>query len=173
MTDLTNAPTLTTERLTLRGPRREDLPAFTRFLTTNPDLAALDDLGSEKDAWYFTLAGIGHWHWRGYGFFTLQTHDNPAPLGRVGVLLHDGWEAAELAWHLYEGATGHGYATEAALRVRDWAAKAHGLQSLVSYIDARNGKSQAVATRLGAVNSGKRAAHDGDCDIWQHPEIAA
>ena len=166
---LTNAPRLETERLILRGPQPADLPAFTRFVTTNPGLAALDDLGSEDDAWYFTLAGIGHWHWHGYGFFTLQRHDDPAPLGRVGILNHRGWQSPELAWHLFEGETGKGYATEAARAVRDWAATAHGLTALVSYIDTINTASQAVARRLGARTDGTRAAHSDKAEIWHHP----
>lgn len=174
MTDaLTNAPRLTTERLVLRGLLRSDLAQFTRFITTSPDLAAVDDLGSESDAWYAALAGVGHWHWHGYGFFTLQRHDDTAPLGRVGILNHHGWPQPELAWHLFEGATGQGYATEAGMRVRDWAAAAHGLRTLVSYIDTDNAPSQAVATRLGATNTGQRAAHDSQSEIWQHPEGTA
>ncbi|MEM6761058.1 MAG: GNAT family N-acetyltransferase [Pseudomonadota bacterium] len=170
---LTNAPTLTTERLILRGACREDLGAFTQFVTTNPHMAEQDELGSADDAWFAFLAGVGHWHWRGYGFFVLQTHDDPTPLGRVGPLFHAGWEAPELAWHLYEGSTGKGFATEAAICIRDWAAQAHGLTQLVSYIHHGNARSQAVATRLGATNSAKRADHNADCEVWRHPEIAA
>lgn len=174
MTDaLTNAPTLTTERLILRGPTRADLEAFTRFVTTNPQMAEQDELGTERDAWYAFLAGIGHWQWRGYRFFILQRHDDPAPLGRVGPILHTGWEAPELAWHLYEGHTGQGYATEAAARLRIWAAETHGLTDLVSYIHHANARSQAVATRLGASKSGKRADHDADYDVWRHSKVAA
>jgi len=103
----------------------------------------------------------------------LQTHDDPTPLGRVGPILHTGWEAPELAWHLYEGHTGKGYATEAATRIRHWAAEAHGLTQLVSYIHHSNARSQAVATRLGASKTGKRAVHDANYDVWQHPRVAA
>ncbi|MEO0390848.1 MAG: GNAT family N-acetyltransferase [Pseudomonadota bacterium] len=172
MTALTNAPTLTTERLTLRGPTRADLEAFTRFVTTNPFMAEQGETGTETDAWFGFLAGIGHWHWRGYGFFILQAHDDPTPLGRVGILLHGGWDAPELAWHLYEGHTGQGYATEAATCVRQWAAQAHGLTQLVSYIHRGNLRSQAVARRLGATDTGAVPAHAPEATVWQHPEIA-
>ena len=170
---LTSAPRLETERLILRGPARADLPHFARFLTTSPQLAALDDLGSEEDAWYFTLSGVGHWHWHGYGFFTLQTRDDETPLGRVGLLNHHGWAEVELAWHLFPEATGQGYATEAASAVRDWAAASLGLRALVSYIARRNAPSQAVARRLGARNTGTPAAHDAEAEIWRHPEVPA
>ena len=174
MTDpLTNAPTLRTERLTLRGPLRTDLAAFTRFLPTNPVMAEQDELGSASDAWFGFMTGVGHWRWHGYGFFVLHLTDDPTPLGRVGILNHEGFERPELAWHLYEGATGQGYATEAATRVRQWAAKAHGLTRLVSYIHQDTARSQAVATRLGAANSGTPAGHAPDATIWEHPEVSA
>lgn len=170
---LTSAPRLTTDRLVLRGPERDDLAAFTRFMTTNPQMAEQDELGSESDAWFGFLAGIGHWHWHGYGFFVLHAAENPVPLGRVGILNHQGWDRPEIGWHLFEGATGQGYATEAATKVRQWAAEAHGLTKLVSYIDQDNARSQAVATRLGAHNSGQRPAHAPKAQVWEHPEVAA
>lgn len=170
---LTNAPRLTTDRLVLRGPLQEDLPEMTRFITSSPQMAAQDELGSPKDAWFGTMIGIGHWHWFGYGFFTLQKPDDPTPLGRVGVLNHKGWPQPELAWHLFEDAIGNGYATEAAEAVRSWAAQTHGLTQLVSYIDTKNTPSQNVATRLGAATDGARAPHEPDAEIWLHPKVAA
>ncbi len=170
---LTNAPRLTTDRLVLRGPSQEDLAEHVRFVTSSPQLAAQDELGDRDDAWFSMLIGIGHWQWHGYGFFTLQEHDTPTPLGRVGILNHDSWPQPELAWHLYEDAIGKGFATEAATAVRDWAAQAHGLTHLVSYIDNKNTASQGVATRLGATTDGTRAPHEPDAEIWVHPKVAA
>lgn len=170
---LTNAPRLTTERLVLRGPLQEDLPEMTRFITSSPQMAAQDELGSAQDAWFGMMIGIGHWQWYDYGFFTLQRHDDPTPLGRVGILNHANWPQPELGWHLYEDAIGNGFATEAAVAVRDWAAQAHGLTQLVSYIDVGNTASQGVAKRLGAVNDGARAPHEPDAEIWIHPQVAA
>ena len=146
---------------------------MTRFMTTSPQLAAIDELGGPHDAWYGMMIGIGHWQWFGYGFFTLQRPDNAAPLGRVGLLNHENWPQPELAWHLYQDAIGQGYATEAAGAVRDWAAKTHGLTQLVSYIDKNNAPSQAVAKRLGATTDGTAPAHEPDAEIWTHPKVAA
>ncbi|MGZ9809297.1 GNAT family N-acetyltransferase [Pseudoroseicyclus sp. H15] len=169
MTDpLTSAPVLETERLVLRGPLRSDLPEFTRFMTSSPRMQAQGETISEDQAWFGFMTGIGHWQWHGFGFFTLAEHGQTAPLGRVGLLKHSNWPRVELAWHLFDGAEGNGYATEAGRAVRRWAYEAHGISQLVSYIDCGNHRSQAVATRLGATTDGTRAEHEPDAEVWVH-----
>lgn len=165
---LTNAPVLKTERLTLRGPERSDLSAFTRFMTSAPSMQEQGETISAEQAWFGFLTGIGHWQWHGFGFFTLVPHGDSRPIGRVGLLKHSSWPDVELAWHLFEGAEGNGYATEAAIAVRRWGYEAHGCTQLVSYIDCANHRSQAVATRLGARTDGARAEHEPDAEIWTH-----
>lgn len=166
---LTSAPTLRTERLILRGPERGDLGALTSYVTTSPRLALVGGLGSADDAWRSHLKNVGHWHWHGYGFFTLTSPADDAPLGRVGLLNDPGYEAVELAWHLFDGAEEHGYATEAATAIRDWARRDRDLGRIVSYIDPAITRSQSTARRLGAATDGTRAAHDASCDVWTHP----
>ncbi|MEM8730780.1 MAG: GNAT family N-acetyltransferase [Pseudomonadota bacterium] len=165
---LTSAPVLETDRLTLRGPLRSDLPAFTRFMTASPRLQAQGETISKDQAWFGFLTGIGHWHWHGFGFFTLVEHGHDSPIGRVGLLKHASWPEIELAWHLFDGAEGNGYATEAAQAVRSWAYRAHEVSQLVSYIDCQNHRSQAVAKRLGAATDGTRADHAPEAEIWTH-----
>ena len=70
MEHLTTAPTLTTQRLLLRGPERGNLSAFTGFMTSAPSLAALGETVTAEQAWFAFLTGIGHWQWHGFGFFT-------------------------------------------------------------------------------------------------------
>lgn len=168
MTSLTNAPVLTTERLVLRGPERSDLPAFTRFMTSAPSLQAQGETVSAEQAWFGFLAGVGHWQWHGFGFFVVVDRATGQPVGRVGLIKHSNWPDIELAWHLFEGAEGKGFATEAAMTVQRWAKEALGLTQLHSYIDTGNTRSQAVAKRLGAETDGTRAAHEPDAEVWVH-----
>lgn len=165
---LTSAPTLESERLIIRGPEKGDLPELTRFMTSSPRMVAQSETISKEQAWFGFLAGVGHWHWHGFGFFTLILRGEGLPLGRVGLLKHSNWPQVELAWHLFEGAEGNGYATEAAQAVRLWAFQRHGLKQLVSYIDRENHRSQAVAKRLGAVTDGIPAEHEPDAEVWTH-----
>ncbi|MEL6889448.1 MAG: GNAT family N-acetyltransferase [Pseudomonadota bacterium] len=168
MTPLTTAPTLTTDRLILRGPARADLPAFTRFMTSAPSMQAQGETITAEQAWFGFLTGVGHWHWQGFGFFTLEERETGDPVGRVGLIRHAGWPDVELAWHLFDGAEGHGFATEAARAVKTWARDDLRLAQLHSYIDRQNTRSLAVARRLGATTNGTPAPHEPEADIWVH-----
>ncbi len=168
MKHLSTAPMLTTERLILRGPERDDLPAFTRFMTSAPSMLAQGETVTAEQAWFGFLTGIGHWHWHGFGFFVVVERLTGEPVGRVGLIKHSNWPDVELAWHLYEGAEGNGYATEAAMAVKKWACEDLGLDTVCSYIDRGNMRSQAVAKRLGAVRDGTRATHEPEAEVWVH-----
>lgn len=137
-------------------------------MTSSPRLLAQGETISKEQAWFGFLAGIGHWQWHGFGFFTLVARGEALPIGRVGLLKHSNWPEVELAWHLFEGAEGKGYATEAGQAVRRWAYQTHGFNRLVSYIDCENLRSQAVAKRLGAYTDGRRAEHEPNAEVWVH-----
>lgn len=168
VTPLTTAPVLTTERLMLRGPERSDLPALTRFMTSAPSMVAQGETVTEQQAWFGFLTGVGHWHWHGFGFFTVVEQATGEPVGRVGLIQHSDWPDIELAWHLFEGAEGKGFATEAAMAVKTWGSAALGFDPLHSYIDRGNTRSQAVARRLGASTDGTRAPHEPEAEVWVH-----
>ena len=165
---LTSAPLLTAERLILRGPVRDDLPAFTRFMTSAPSMVAQGETASAEQAWFGFLIGIGHWQWHGFGFFTVVERERVQPVGRVGLLRHSNWPGIELAWHLFEGEEGKGFATEAAREVKTWAFGMLGIRKLYSFIDRTNVRSQAVARRLGAATDGTRPAHEPEAEVWVH-----
>ncbi|KIN64100.1 GCN5-related N-acetyltransferase [Sulfitobacter noctilucicola] len=172
MEHLTSAPTLKTKRLVLRGPERDDLAELTRFMTSAPSMKAQGETITAEQAWFGFLAGVGHWHWHGFGFFTLALQQTGQPVGRVGLIKHSNWPEVELAWHLFEGAEGFGYATEAACTVKQWAAEQLKIAQLYSYIDKGNTRSQAVAKRVGATTDGTRAPHEPDAEIWVHKTTA-
>ena len=114
------------------------------------------------------LANIGHWALRDYGFYSVDTKAGDF-IGRIGVIYHDGWDEPELAWHLFDGFEGKGYAMEAALAARaDYHARIT-QQPPISYIDVTNTRSEALAKRLGA--SIERTLNDekGHHHVYRHP----
>jgi RimJ/RimL family protein N-acetyltransferase len=160
-------PTLTTARLVLRAPREQDFPAMLAF----NDSARSVFVGGQAErrwVWRGLLANIGHWALRGYGFYSVDTQAGEF-VGRVGVIYHDGWDAPELAWHLFDGFEGRGYAFEAAVAARaDYHARISATP-LISYIDVANRRSEALVQRLGAVIERTLNDDKGHHHIYRHP----
>lgn len=68
--DLDEVPTLVTDRLRLRLPDLDDLPAFTA-MTADPSVMAFLNGGeplSDDESWQRLAAMLGHWAMLGYGF---------------------------------------------------------------------------------------------------------
>ena len=132
--------------------------------------------------------GIAGWRIDGLGPFTLETATAERQMvGQAGLMIFDtrGWTPStwanagrhaqpELGWALLRAHWGHGYATEAAATIREWAHKYRSIDRLVSLISSDNVRSQRVAERLGAiptetvtpVDSGRKTV------VWKHPPAA-
>lgn len=158
---------LTTERLSLRAPAEPDFAAMLAF-NDSPRAAFVGGPALRPQVWRGLLANIGHWALRGYGFYSVDTRDG-AFVGRVGVIYHDGWDAPELAWHLFDGFEGKGYAHEAALAARADYHSRISAAPLISYIDVTNARSEALALRLGAVRETTLNDDKGHHHIYRHP----
>ena len=159
-------PVLTTERLTLRAPREADFDAMLAF----NDSPRAEFVGGGRDrqwVWRGLLANIGHWALRGYGFYSVDTKDG-AFVGRVGVIYHDGWDEPELAWHLFDGFEGQGFAHEAAVAARADYHTRISAQPLISYIDVVNTRSEALALRLGASREVTLNDDKGHHHVYRH-----
>jgi RimJ/RimL family protein N-acetyltransferase len=105
---------------------------------------------------------ISGWRTDGLGAFILEANDRQV-VGQAGLMIFDtrGWTPStwgkagrhaqpELGWALIRAHWGHGYATEAAAAIRDWACAARSINGLVSLISPDNVRSQRVAERIGA-----------------------
>lgn len=160
-------PALTTDRLVLRAPREGDFAAMLAF-NDSPRAAFIGGGRNREWVWRGLLANIGHWALRGYGFFSVDTKSGDF-IGRIGVIFHDEWPEPELAWHLYDGFEGHGYAAEAALAAKaDYHARISP-QPLISMIHVGNARSQALAQRLGAMPEQLVTDDRGNYHIYRHP----
>jgi ribosomal-protein-alanine N-acetyltransferase len=146
-------PVLRTERLLLRRWREGDRPVFAQInadpLVMRHRLRPLtrresDDLIDAIEA-SFDEHGFGQWavervaDARLIGFAGLEVAGEDMPFR---PLVHIGWHLAADAWH-------HGYATESAGAVLDFAFAEVGLSEVVAHTSARNEASRAVMRRLG------------------------
>ena len=158
--------TLTTDRLTLRTPLEEDFDVIAAFMASERARFVGGPITDDFGQWRGFLSGLGHWALRGYGFFIVLY--GTQKVGRVGLVNHVMWDEPELGWHIFDGCEGQGYATEAAARVRDWAAAERGLGPLISYIHPENIPSRRVAERLGAQFERDTVLLDHPVQVWRH-----
>jgi ribosomal-protein-alanine N-acetyltransferase len=127
---------------------------------------------------------ISGWRTDGLGPFVLET--DRQVVGQAGVMIFDTrdwtpstWAKAgshaqpELGWALTRAHWGHGYATEAAAAIRDWAYERPNIDRLVSLISPDNVRSQRVAERLGAIPTETvTPAHSKRSTVvWTHSPI--
>jgi ribosomal-protein-alanine N-acetyltransferase len=161
------APILRTDRLVLRGWRPEDREPYAA-LNADPEVMehfrrVLDRATSdaEADAFAADLERDGWGHWVValadndllIGFTGLDVVDFPAPFT----------PATEIGWRFARSAWGHGYATEAAAAVLEFAFESLGLAEVVSFTATTNLRSQRVMERLGMRRD--------PADDFDHPRI--
>lgn len=146
-----------TERLLLRKPRLEDAEALVEVIGDAETMRYIGD-GSTGDLAAAERAiekWLARWEANDIGFFILERRDDHRFVGRAGFLVWDPdtWMVAELddrseveiGWTLARSCWGHGYATEAALALRDWTDR----RRLISLIQDGNERSVRVAEKLG------------------------
>ncbi|MEZ5676552.1 Protein N-acetyltransferase, RimJ/RimL family [Thalassovita litoralis] len=169
---LTNAPILETDRLILRGPLHDDAAPLMDFLCDRDRAEGFGAYDNRSDAWRWFALNVGHWHFHGYGYFTIVDKASNAAAGIAGIWNPHGWPEPELGWVVFDGFEGKGIAYEAALRAREWAYAADGLgfSTLTSNIVPGNDRSIALAERLGAWFERKyQNVHMGEDLLYRHP----
>lgn len=170
MTD--HIPVLDTQRLTLRAPRKSDLPTLTAFFQTERS-HTVSGPATPPEVFSKLTSMIGHWAIMGHGLWAIEARDNGDFLGWTGVICPPEWDEPELAWTVFAHAEGKGYAFEAARAVRAFAAQEMKLDGLISYIHPDNTRSAALAERLGATLETTRTWRGAPIHIYRHPKEAA
>lgn len=171
MTQLAGAPTIETERLVLRAPIAADWEAWRPFAMSDRAqyIGGPYDLGG---AWRAFGHAIGHWVLRGYGSFAVTRRGDDTAIGMTGPWFPANWPEQELGWTIWrEDLEGTGLMFEAAAAARDYAFSTLGWQTAVSYIDAPNARSIALAERLGAAHDpdAQAPAYDHEVLVYRHP----
>ncbi len=160
-------PVLQTERLILRAPELTDWDALEPIWRSDRGRFIGGPMG-EEDAWLDFAQTVASWVLRGIGYWTVTAQEDGAVLGLIGIAMEVHDPELEFGWLLTEAAEGKGIAYEAARAVRDYA-DARGLTRCISFIDAGNTRSVALAERLGATREDTREDADGPYHIYRHP----
>jgi RimJ/RimL family protein N-acetyltransferase len=172
--------TLETERLLLRPIDESALDGFAPFMADPEVVRFIGGQTFERDEVEFRLGVMRKRFERdGFGQFLVVRRDDGEVLGRCGFLVWNvpewtittradavGDYEIELGWMLGRQFWGHGYATEAALALRDYAFGDLGLERLISLIAVENVASAAVAGRLAMGIEGQTSLHGMRVNIW-------
>jgi RimJ/RimL family protein N-acetyltransferase len=169
---LTNAPTLHSDTLILRGPEKRDAEPVINFLLDQDRAAGFGSSPNRGHAWRWFSVNVGHWHWHGYGYFIVETKQGDVA-GLCGLWYPEGWPEPELGWAVFDRFEGRSIAHEAASRARLWAYQDLGLKTLTSNIVPGNARSVKLAERLGAVHERTYInPHMGEDMMFRHPSPA-
>lgn len=161
--------TLSTARLRLVPPGPQHLDAYTAFHASDR-AAARDWTYASHESWRNFAGVIGHSALRGFGPFVAERDGQP--IGLFGPWFPGGQAEAELKWIIWDAASeGQGLAHEAVLATRHYAYKSLNWTTAASFITPDNTRSQALATKLGAVPERDWHTPRGTLvTIWRHPQ---
>ena len=179
-----------TDRLCLRAPTPHDAEALYALFADPKVMGGLnrEPVLAVEEARVLIKEGMDGWETDGLGPFILETKGTDRRVvGQAGLMIFDarGWTPStwakagshaqpELGWALIRAHWGHGYATEAAAAIRDWAHACRSIDRLVSLISHDNIRSQHVAQRLGAIPTETVTPADSKRKtvVWRYPSPA-
>ncbi len=172
---------LETPRLLLRDKRVDDFDFVASLYADQNVMRWIGDgctlPRDETEARFFAVLAIerepGHERWD--AFKILERKADGVAVGQAGLLrcTIDGAPEIEIGWWLAPFAWGSGYATEAALALRDFAFAELRLDHLSIVLQAQNTRSVAVARRIGGVHRGDATYRDRSVTRYVVPNPAA
>ena len=153
---LREAPTLETERLTLRAFRAEDLEPLAAMWA---DEAVVRFIGGQKlsreDTWRRSLAACGQWPYTDWGYWIADLKSSGEVVGQLGFAdfkrdMEPSIEGEpELGYVFSPKVHGQGIAHEACAAVLEWADATLSAASYPAIISPGNTASVRLAERLG------------------------
>jgi RimJ/RimL family protein N-acetyltransferase len=165
---MTAFPVLTTDRLTIRAPGADDVPAMLAFFGSEHANFYGGPMNADA-AWHKFSAYVGQWTLRGYGMFSVTLKDSGDTIGMAGPHHPAHFPEPEMSWLLTDAAhEGKGYASEACRAVLHHLFTDLGWTTMISYIYRANTASRILAERLGATLDTECATLIEGCDTYRH-----
>ena len=142
-----NIPIIETKRLVLDFPVEKDYRKIEIFLKGKRS-KYIGGPYTSFTAWKDYMANIGHWALHKYGLWSVRLKQNKKFIGRVGIIKPPMFKEPDLAWQLFDGYEGKGYAKEAATAIKNYAKDNLHLKILASHILETNLRSLRLAESL-------------------------
>jgi RimJ/RimL family protein N-acetyltransferase len=153
-----SAPTLETERLILRGFRKDDLDAHAATLG---DEEVMRHIGGKpinrEDTWRRLMSGVGSWPLIGIGPWAVERKSDGRMVGHCGFFNFERdmtppiLGEPEMGWIFDRSVHGQGIAFEACSAALEWAEREIAADSYPAIIDPENAASIKLAERLGFI----------------------
>jgi RimJ/RimL family protein N-acetyltransferase len=171
-----SAPILETERLRLRGWRKEDREAYFEILQ---EPAVHYHFGPEpmgmEECWRRLMAASGGWQLNGFGGLAVERKADSKLLGTVA--LFTAWrdlepefgDRPEMGWIFATETHGQGLAGEACAAVLKWVEAALNPTPIWAIIAPANEPSMRLAARLGFERVGDTNYHDEPTVVLRRP----
>ena len=148
-------PTLETDRLVLRGFKREDF--FSVYeLWSDPHTVGLMGMKpmTEEECWAKFLRSFGSWDVNGFGFWAIEEKSSGRFVGEAGFLnakraIDPSLPVPEMGWSFSASVHGRGYATEAVSAAIPWGEKYFGHVRFSAIIGHENEPSLKLAHKFG------------------------
>ena len=163
---LQEAPRLETERLVLRGWRKEDFRPY-HAIVSHPDVHRHfgPEPMSAEECWRRIMASAGGWHLNGFGTWAVERKSDAKLVGNAG--LFTAWrdlepefgEQPEMGWIFAAETHGKGMAGEACRAVLDWAEANLQPTPIWAIIAPENEPSLKLAAKLGFERHGETHYH--------------
>lgn len=154
---------LTTDRLRFRRLGMDDVAWWMDYINSAEAIRFMPyRVGSLDDCRAMIQRSLDRYAADGSGLHAVSRKEDDIPVGQCGLLTQvvDEVPELEIGYHLLPAHWGMGYASEAAIACKAFAAE-HGLApSIISLIDPGDHRSQAVARRNG-MQAEKRTMHRG------------
>ncbi len=153
---------LLTPRLRLRGFRNDDLPALVA-MNRDPDVMRyIRPVGSEEAETRRAAALIADNQNKPLGVWAVEDCDDRRFHGAAMLIRLPEADDIEVGYRLVKAAWGRGFATEAALCLRDYGFAEIGLEEIVAVADPGNAASHKVLRKIGLSFRGLRRAYGVD-----------
>jgi RimJ/RimL family protein N-acetyltransferase len=175
---MTIAPTLHTERLTLRP---HDLDDFEACCALWSDAGVVRHIGGRAQdnqaVWFRLLRYAGMWSLLGYGMWVVEDSETGAFLGEVGMLsacrgLEELEGVPEAGWVFVPAAWGRGLATQAMQAILAWADAYLEHRAIRCIIEPDNKASIRVAGKLGFARYADAWLEDDPIIVFDRPRNA-
>jgi RimJ/RimL family protein N-acetyltransferase len=171
-----SAPTLETERLILRGWRKEDFRPY-HALLQHPDVHrhfGPEPMGAEE-CWRRLTSAVGGWEFNGFGTWAVERKEDAKLVGNVGPFT--AWrdldpefgEDPEMGWIFAAETHGQGLASEACRAALDWIESNLKPTPLWAIIAPANESSLKLAERLGFERIHQTLYHNDPTVVLKRP----